>query len=31
MANAIARFESSKEFTRFTSKYDAYLRGETTC
>ena len=30
MANAIARFESSKEFTRFTSKYDAYLRGETT-
>ena len=30
MANAIARFESSREFAPFSSKYDAYLRGETT-
>ena len=30
IADAIATFESSKLFARFDSKYDAYLRGETT-
>jgi len=30
MADSISRFESSKAFKRFNSKYDAYLHGETT-
>jgi cytochrome c peroxidase len=30
MAEAIQRYESSKTFTRFDSKYDAYLKGTAT-
>jgi cytochrome c peroxidase len=30
MADALARYESSKAFKRFDSKYDAYLHGQAT-